>query len=105
MSASALSSVFKQPRVYATNDLMVGGDKNNDDGEAVAHKRAKYIIKSPKLCKIFEHELQIVLGPRNSIEVVVFLEKKFLLKVFLNINSISLVRCSFATPFMISFHF
>ena len=90
MSASALSSVFKQPRVYATNDLMVGGDKNNDDGEAVAHKRAKYIIKSPKLCKIFEHELHFALGPRNSIEVVVFP------KVILNINSISLVRCIFA---------
>ena len=99
MSASALSSVFKQPRVYATNDLMVGGDKNNDDGEAVAHKRAKYIIKSPKLCKIFEHELHFALGPRNSIEVVVFLEKTFL-KVFLNINSISLVRCSFALILM-----
>ena len=46
--------MFKQPRVYATNDLMVGGDKNNDDGEAVAHKRANYIIKSPnKSCITF----------------------------------------------------
>ena len=87
--------MFKQPRVYATNDLMVGGDKNNDDGEAVAHKRAKYIIKSPKLCKIFEHELYVALGPRNCIEGVVFL-KKTLIKDFLNIHSISLVRCSFA---------
>ena len=61
---------------------MVGGDKNNDDGEAVAHKRAKYIIKSPKFCKIFEHKLHFALGPRNSIEVVVFLEKTFLKVIF-----------------------
>ena len=69
MFFECISSVFKQPRVYATNDLMVGGDKNNDDGEAVAHKRAKYIIKSPKLCKIFEHELHFALGPRYVLVV------------------------------------
>ena len=28
----------------------------------------------------FEHELHIALGPRNSIEVVVFLEKAFILQ-------------------------
>jgi hypothetical protein len=52
MFFECISSVFKQPLVYATNDLMVGGDKNNDDGEAVAHKSAKSFIKSPKLFKI-----------------------------------------------------
>ena len=61
--------VFKQPRVYKTNDLTVGGDKNNDDGEALAHKRAKYFLKSPKLCKLFTLYFALVpIGrPRNTV--------------------------------------